>query len=163
MDQTLFRSEVQQPVTIWTTTHMYCLNSYSFASAAFSFPSVASLLASASKVFCLNSLKRQSQAISQLEQYRDNPTKSLLQPPPCCLLPFHASEKFRRVSFLSVLGSKSVCPVLPSTIPHKSHLKNADKRPEHCHGNTLSNIVLSCKTICQGRHGSAKHEQTLIS
>lgn len=136
MDQTFFTSEVQQPGTIWQSNYLgsyshYCLNSYSFTSAAFSFPSVALLLTSASKVFCLNSLKRQSQDISQLEQYRDNPTKSFLQPAPCCLLPFHTSHKFREVSFLSVLGSKNVCPILPCIIPHNSHLKNADERHEH--------------------------------
>ena len=135
---------------------MYCLNSYPFASAAFSFPSVASLLAVASKAFCLQSLKRQSQAISHLERYRDTPTKSLLQPPPCCLLPFHALQKFRKVSCLSVLGSKSVCSVLPGTTPHNPHLKDANKRPEHHHGNTLPNIVPSCTSVCQERRGSAK-------
>lgn len=122
---------------------MYCLNSYSFAEAAFTSPSVASLLASASKVFCLNPRKRQSQDFFYLEYYTENATKSLPQPTPCCLLPFYDLQKFRRVRFLGVLGSKSVCPVLPSVVPLYPHLKNADKRPEHCHGNTLPNILVN--------------------
>lgn len=134
---------------------MYCLNSYSFAEAGFISPSVTFLLASASKVFCLNSLKRQSQAFFYLELYTDNATKSLPQPTPCCLLPFHASQKFRRVIFLWVLGSKSIRPVLPSVAPLYPHLKNADKRPKHCHGNTLPNILVNLSA--KGRHGSAKH------
>lgn len=120
MDQTLFRSEVQQPVATWLNHYLCVLfNSYSFAEATFSSPSVAFLLASALKVFCLNSLKRQSQAFFYLEWYTDNATKSLPQPTPrasCLFMPHRSSEGSVSSGCLKAKGFALYCPVLHLSI-----------------------------------------------